>query len=269
MGSAAGARVLTVVLSGLFGLLIGSFLNVVIHRVPRGMSIVRPPSHCPSCGTELSPLDNIPLVSWVVLRGRCRTCGVKISPRYPLIELTTALVFGGIALALPGPIALPSLLLVAGASIAAVATDLDGAPIPWSLAGAVAAGAASLAAVSAALGEDGRLGWAALGAGLAGIFSALAIRVTEFGRAPAAPPDWSLHSTSAPWLRVVLVVGALGWAAGWLWPVGGPVLAGWTLVAIGVGALAGLNRGARTPGLVLVAFGALGLVLAGAALQGP
>ncbi len=269
MGSATGARVLTVALSGLFGLFIGSFLNVVIHRVPRGISIVRPPSHCPSCGTELAAWDNIPLVSWVVLRGRCRSCGTPISPRYPLVELSTALVFAGIALALPGPIALPSLLLVAGSTIAAVATDLDGAPIPWSVAGAGAFGAASLAAVSVALGQGGRLGWAALGAGLAGFFCALAIRVTEVGREPAVPPDWSLHSAAAPWLRVSLVVGTLGWCAGWLWPVGGPVLAGWTLVAIGSGALAGFSRGARTPGLVLVGMGGFALVLAGAALRGP
>ena len=267
MGSATGARVLTVALSGLFGLLIGSFLNVVIHRVPRGLSVVHPPSHCPSCGTELATLDNIPLVSWIVLRGRCRTCGVPISPRYPMVELTTALVFSGTALALPGPIALPSLLLLAGATIAAVATDLDGLAIPWAVAGA--GGAVSLIAVSVATAQFGRIGWAALGAGLAGLFSALAIRVTELGRSPATPPDWSLRSASAPWLRVTLVVGSLGWGAGWLWPVGGPALAGWTLAAIGLAALSGANRGAQTPGLLLVALGALGLVLAGAVLRGP
>jgi len=269
MGSATAARVLTVALSGLFGLFIGSFLNVVIYRVPRGLSIVRPPSHCPSCQTELAPYDNIPLLSWVVLKGRCRTCGASISPRYPTAELITALVFAGIALALPGPTALPSLLVVAGATIAAVAIDLDGVAIPWSVVYAGGVGALSLAAVSAGLGEPGRIGWAALGGGLAGIFSALAVRVSELGRSPATPPDSTVHPPRAPFVRVALVVASLGWSAGWLWPVGGPVLAGWALVAIGAAALSGANRRARTPGLVLLAVGGLGLVLAGAALGGP
>ena len=134
MGSATAARALTVGLSGLFGLVIGSFLNVVVYRVPQGLSIARPPSHCPACQHELAPYDNIPLLSWVVLRGRCRTCRAPISPRYPMIEAVTALTFAGMALALPGPLALPSLLLVAAAAIAAVAIDFDGLAIPWSVA---------------------------------------------------------------------------------------------------------------------------------------
>jgi leader peptidase (prepilin peptidase)/N-methyltransferase len=70
-----------------FGLLWGSFLNVVIYRVPRGMSVVRPPSHCPGCGKPIAPYDNIPVLSYLVLRGRARCCGVRMSPRYPLVEL--------------------------------------------------------------------------------------------------------------------------------------------------------------------------------------
>jgi leader peptidase (prepilin peptidase)/N-methyltransferase len=70
----------------LFGLVWGSFLNVVIHRVPRGMSVVRPPSHCPECGTPIRAHQNLPLLSWLLLRGRARCCGVKISARYPLVE---------------------------------------------------------------------------------------------------------------------------------------------------------------------------------------
>jgi leader peptidase (prepilin peptidase)/N-methyltransferase len=79
------------------GALIGSFVNVVLWRVPRGESIVRPPSHCPSCGHELGPLELVPVVSWVALRGRCRHCGVHISARYPLVELAVALLFGAVA----------------------------------------------------------------------------------------------------------------------------------------------------------------------------
>ncbi|MEI2717747.1 MAG: prepilin peptidase [Candidatus Nanopelagicales bacterium] len=76
-----------------FGLVIGSFLNVVIWRVPRGESIVTPGSGCPSCGHEIRAYDNIPLLSWLILRGRCRDCGEPISPRYPIVELTTGLLF--------------------------------------------------------------------------------------------------------------------------------------------------------------------------------
>ena len=90
---------LGVVLIGVLGALIGSFLNVVIHRVPLGESIVSPGSRCPECEREIAPWDNIPVVSWLVLRGRCRHCGTQISPRYPAVELLTALSFAGVAAA--------------------------------------------------------------------------------------------------------------------------------------------------------------------------
>jgi len=69
-----------------FGLIWGSFLNVVIHRVPRGMSVVHPPSQCPACKKPIRPWDNIPVFGWLMLRGKARCCGVKVSPRYPLVE---------------------------------------------------------------------------------------------------------------------------------------------------------------------------------------
>jgi leader peptidase (prepilin peptidase) / N-methyltransferase len=77
----------------LFGLCVGSFLNVCIHRLPRGGSLLRPRSRCPGCEYELSWYDNIPVVSYAVLRGRCRKCGARISLRYPIVELLTAFVF--------------------------------------------------------------------------------------------------------------------------------------------------------------------------------
>src|SRR3954469_2530600 len=81
------------------GAVIGSFLNVVIHRVPQGKSIVRPRSRCPGCDTEIRARDNVPVLSWLLLHGRCRDCGSRISGRYPAIELLTAVVFVAVAAA--------------------------------------------------------------------------------------------------------------------------------------------------------------------------
>ena len=73
-----------------FVAVLGSFLNVVIHRLPLGQSLASPGSRCPSCGTPIAPYDNVPVVSWLLLRGRCRHCGAPISVRYPAVELLTA-----------------------------------------------------------------------------------------------------------------------------------------------------------------------------------
>jgi leader peptidase (prepilin peptidase)/N-methyltransferase len=78
------------------GAAIGSFLNVVIHRLPLKRSLVTPGSHCPSCDTAIAPYDNIPILSWLLLRGRCRHCGGRISPRYPAVELLTAAAFAAV-----------------------------------------------------------------------------------------------------------------------------------------------------------------------------
>jgi leader peptidase (prepilin peptidase) / N-methyltransferase len=82
--------------AAILGACAGSFLNVVIWRVPRGESIVSPPSHCPRCGERIKARDNIPIVSWLLLRGRCRNCGEPISARYPLVEALVAVVFAAI-----------------------------------------------------------------------------------------------------------------------------------------------------------------------------
>ena len=91
---------LVVALAFVGGAAIGSFLNVVITRVPKHESIVRPASHCPSCGTPISPRDNIPVLSWLLLRGRCRTCGWRIPIRYWLVEVVCGLLAAAIAVAL-------------------------------------------------------------------------------------------------------------------------------------------------------------------------
>jgi leader peptidase (prepilin peptidase)/N-methyltransferase len=79
-----------VALPAVAGLVVGSFLNVVAHRLPRAQSIVRPGSACPGCGAPVRPYDNVPVVSWLLLRGHCRSCGTAISPRYPAVEALTA-----------------------------------------------------------------------------------------------------------------------------------------------------------------------------------
>lgn len=117
-----------------FGSIIGSFLNVVVWRVPRGESIVNPPSACPNCGAPIAPWDNVPILSWFILRGRCRSCGEPISARYPLVEAGTALAFTGVVLA--GivnvyPLALvPALVYLAAISITLALIDIDTFRLP-------------------------------------------------------------------------------------------------------------------------------------------
>lgn len=84
--------------AALLGAVIGSFLNVCVARLPHGQSVVRPGSHCPTCGIPIRWYDNVPLLSWLLLRGRCRACGETISWQYPAVELGTAVVWGGMAL---------------------------------------------------------------------------------------------------------------------------------------------------------------------------
>src|SRR3954447_3686622 len=86
------------VLAGVIGLLLGSFLNVVAYRLPRGESLAFPGSHCPSCATPIRPYDNVPVLSWLWLRGRCRACRARISARYPIVEATTAVLLGAVVL---------------------------------------------------------------------------------------------------------------------------------------------------------------------------
>lgn len=111
--------------SALLGLLVGSFLNVVIHRVPKGESVVRPASRCPGCGNELAVRDNVPVLSWVLLRGRCRSCGTGISVRYPAVELTTAVLFGVVGAEIGAEPELAAFLVVVAGLVAISAVDLE------------------------------------------------------------------------------------------------------------------------------------------------
>lgn len=119
-----------VVVVGLLGLAIGSFLNVVIWRVPRGESVVHPPSACPRCGRAIAARDNVPVLSWLVLRGRCRGCGEPISVRYPLVETATGVLFL-LTLWWQGvTAALPAFLFLAAIAVALTMIDLDHHRLP-------------------------------------------------------------------------------------------------------------------------------------------
>lgn len=112
------------------GLAIGSFLNVVIYRVPRGESIVSPRSSCPSCGTPIRDLDNIPVISWLLLRGRCRHCQAPISMRYPLVEASCAALFAGTAARFGYQWDLPAFLALFAGLLALSCIDVEQMILP-------------------------------------------------------------------------------------------------------------------------------------------
>ena len=87
------------VIAAILGAIVGSFLNVVAYRLPRGESLVHPPSACPSCGTRIKAFDNVPVLGWLWLRGKCRACGAPISPKYPIVEAVTGLLCAACVLA--------------------------------------------------------------------------------------------------------------------------------------------------------------------------
>src|SRR5213076_2962845 len=122
--------VAVVVVAALAGLLVGSFLNVVAYRLPRGESIVKPRSRCTTCGTEVRALDNIPLLSWLVLRGRCRYCSAQISARYPVVELVTGAVFALVAVVRGPSLELIVDLPFAAMLIAVADIDLEHGIVP-------------------------------------------------------------------------------------------------------------------------------------------
>ncbi len=142
-----------VAICSVLGLVIGSFLNVVIWRVPRKESIVTPGSHCPSCSRELTPLENVPVLSWLVLRGRCRSCGTRISARYPLVELGCAALFGVIASQYAHSWVLPAYLVFTAAGLALSIIDLEHFLLPNRIVYPLSIAMVPLMAL-AALGDD-------------------------------------------------------------------------------------------------------------------
>jgi leader peptidase (prepilin peptidase) / N-methyltransferase len=140
---------LAVGIAGMGGLLIGSFLNVVAHRLPRGESLVHPRSRCPRCGTQLRAIDNVPVLSWLLLRGRCRYCGAPVSVRYPIVELATGALYATVAVSQDDTVRLVLGMLLVTALVPITLIDLERRIIPNKI-----TGPASIAAVVAVAALD-------------------------------------------------------------------------------------------------------------------
>lgn len=180
------ASLFVVVVAAILGLVIGSFLNVVVWRVPRGENLSHPASHCPNCDHPIRPWDNIPLLSWLILRGKCRDCSAPISVRYPLVELGTALFFGGVAFwavasgqlgdfstvasTIALLIALAAYLYLAGISVALTLIDIETHRLPNVIVlPAYIVGAVLLAASALVAGDPAAL--VPAGIGMAALFA--------------------------------------------------------------------------------------------------
>ena len=209
------ALLLAALSAGGLGLLIGSFLNVVVYRVPAGMSISSPPSACPGCHSPIKAYDNVPVVSWVALRGRCRSCRTAISARYPIVELATGGFFALVAAvvwpwtAVPTEVAplvaalleLVAFLWLAGASVALAIIDVEHHRLPDAIVlPSYAVGLVLLGASSALSGE-----WDAL---LRGVVGMAALFVFYLALALVKPGAMGLGD--------VKLAGVLGLWLGWL-----------------------------------------------------
>jgi leader peptidase (prepilin peptidase) / N-methyltransferase len=189
------------VVCGVIGVCVGSFLNVVIYRVPRKESVVRPRSHCPACGVTLADRDNVPVVSWLALRGRCRSCGEPISPRYPLVELGTAVLFVAAAIRLGPAWSLPAFCVFFAALMAISVIDLDHFIIPNRIVYPTLFAIVPLLALAAAIdGSWSHLADAAIG----GVAAFLALFVVHV----IAPRGMGFGD--------VRLAGVIGFMAGWL-----------------------------------------------------
>lgn len=193
------------------GLVLGSFLTVVAHRVPRGESVVGGRSRCPECGAQIAAYDNVPVFSWLALRGRARCCGARISPSYPLTELATGALFAAVGVAFHDDAAQLLLGLVFVAALVAVTvTDLERRVIP----NKVLLVAALLGVAIAAVGEPGSLPERAIAAAAAGglLFAAALAYPRGMGLGDvklAATMGLFLGRDVAPAIFVALLAGSL------------------------------------------------------------
>lgn len=250
---------LLLVAAVLYGLAVGSFLNVVIYRVPNKQSVVRPGSACPGCGQPITARDNIPVVSWLLLRGRCRNCGMRISARYPLVELLTAAVFLAVALRFGWSWSLPGEIVFAAGLVTLSFIDLDHLLLPRVV--VYPLGVTVLAALVLAAAIQGswhRLGVAAICAAVefAVLFAInfISPRSLGFGDVRFGP----------------VIALALGWI-GWRYAFVGFLAANLIGAAVGVALIAARRAGRRTPipfG-VFLSVGAFATMLFGGAIHYP
>lgn len=243
-----------VVVSAVFGLVIGSFLNVVVYRVPAGKSIVSPPSACPSCGTRITARDNVPVLSWLALRGKCRSCSARISARYPLIELLTGVAFALVGARFGASWSLPAELAFTAGLIALASVDLERYLLPRAILYPTAV--IVVAGLVTAAGAQGQ--WRRLGIAFLCALGSFAVFFTiNFIR-----PAWMGFGD-------VRLAALIGLALGWLGV--GVVIVGFmaanllgAFVGIGLMARGRASRKTALPYGVFLAAGSLFAVLAGA-----
>jgi leader peptidase (prepilin peptidase) / N-methyltransferase len=196
--------------AGVLGAIVGSFLNVVAYRLPRHESLVTPASHCPRCGTPVKPYDNIPILSWLLLRGHCRSCGKSISARYPLVEASTAALCVGAVLVHHSAVEIALSVVLILLVVPAALIDLEHRIIPNQI---TALGAVLAIAIGLALdpsGEPGRL----IAGAAAGGFLLLAALAYPGGMGMgdvklAGMMGLFLGAAVAPALLIALVAGVL------------------------------------------------------------
>jgi leader peptidase (prepilin peptidase)/N-methyltransferase len=162
---------LTVPFAGIVGLLVGSFLNVVIYRSPLGLSVTTPRSFCPTCQRQLHWWENIPVASWLALRGRCHGCHQPISARYPLVELSTGIVFALVTWAWHGTIVAAAYCLLAAGMIAISLIEYGGKRAPLSVAAISTIGAQLIIVVGAGWQHH----WRIVGGSLTGTAVAIVV----------------------------------------------------------------------------------------------
>ena len=142
------------IVAGLIGLAVGSFLTVVVDRVPKKESVVSPRSRCPSCGAGIRARDNIPVFSYLLLRGRCHTCQVRISARYPILEAATGASFAGVAVVHDRPLPVVMLCVFCAVMLTVAAIDLELKIIPNAITYPAVPAFAAIVLLGAILGQD-------------------------------------------------------------------------------------------------------------------
>jgi leader peptidase (prepilin peptidase)/N-methyltransferase len=202
--------VVEIIFAALFGAVLGSFLNVVVYRLPRGESLVTPGSHCPSCSAAVKPYDNVPVLAWMWLRGRCRACRAAISPRYPLVEAATAALCAGVVLSRSSAngIALGVLSVLVLVPVALI--DLDHHLIPNRITAPAAILAIALGSTLDPSGEPARLIAGAAAGGFFGLAAVVSPRGMGMGDVKLAGVMGLLLGASvAPALLIALIAGIL------------------------------------------------------------